>query len=285
MMRSAVAMLWSVCAMALVAVEDEAQEPPPSPWSHTLRIGMQFSNVASQKAETSRDQQIAASNDRVTWRARVDGNLTWREDRHMVDQTLRLLYGQTRERGDSWDESADEIYYDGVYDITWSKPHLTYLRWGAESVFVGPEPDEEPLDPLVARVSAGYGQRFEDLLPMSDVLMYRVGVRAQKRWGRNLGEDRDPEVGIEALIRYRRQQTESIRYFAQYEFFAEFEDMGHTTHLLTAGAEVKLNAALTVELNLRGYYETEPRNAPADSTGYDEFSLRQELLVGFIYEF
>jgi hypothetical protein len=46
---------------------------------------------------------------------------------------------------------------------------------------------------------------------------------------------------------------------------------------------MKLYTYLTVELGLRAYYETEPDDAAAASTGYDELGLRQDTLIGLTY--
>jgi len=254
-------------------------------WSRTLRIGAFLTNVAVDNADDSHDPTISGSNDSISYILSADGNLIWRGDRQNVEQTLKLRFGQQKIEDEDWNENSDQVDYDGVYRRQFEEPHLVYGAWGADSVFTGVEPDEEPFDPLKAKVSAGYGQRYYDDEPPWQ-FEWRIGVRAQRAWGRRLGEQgREWEVGPEIYARYERAHSDMIDYWLQYEAFSEFDDLGHVSNLLTAGMTLSLNQLTSVELALRAYYESEPEDAGPGAVGYDELSLRQETVVGLAYEF
>ena len=153
-------------------------------------------------------------------------------------------------------------------------------------MFVGPGPAKDAFDPITAHGGAGIGQRWDNLLPEKDKLEWRLGVRAQKTWGRYFDPPQDDvEVGPEAFLRYEREVSKELRYFIQYEGFAPFNDLGHVTNLGTAGLSAQVNAHLTVELNLRAYYESHPKDADPLVTGYDHWGVRQDTMLGLTYLF
>ncbi|MFW5830235.1 MAG: DUF481 domain-containing protein, partial [Planctomycetota bacterium] len=156
----------------------------------------------------------------------------------------------------------------------------------AETAFTGPEPDEDPFSPFLLKLSTGYGQEYLDLLPLSDRFAWRAGVRAQRRWGDGLSDhEREWEFGPEARVRYERQQTQRLSYHAQYDVFTEFNDLEHITHLLQGGMESQLTSLFTLTLTARAYYEGEPEDVDDGEAGYDEWSWRQETLLGLVYDF
>jgi len=283
-------MQYLLIPLLLLATTLFAEDAPDAgPWSHEAKISLSGNAVSGHNAEDSRDTAIGDTTDTFTWRAGFDGKLVYEVPRHAWRQRLNMAYGRQRddESGDrSWRERIDEILYDSQYDLKFKEIHSWYTAWGADSVFTGPEPDEDPFDPTLVRVSTGYSQHFKNLLPEEDELTWRVGVRAQRHFGGSLrSEDRVWASGIEGRIRYDRKQNELLDYFGQYEIFSEFEDLAHITHLLQAGINYKLNSLLSFSFNVRAYYESEPDDAAEDAIGYDEFSWRQETLFGLIYSF
>lgn len=273
-------------AEEVVAAEPAVADPAPvSAWTYGGEIGAYLSSLASSNAEESRDSTINGSSESINYEIRFTGFLDWTSGKHAVEQDLELKYGRTKEGDAAWTEKIDLVDYDGAYKVEWGQPHFTYFAWGADSVFTGSEPDEEPLDPFTGKVSVGYGQQHEWVEPHEQKFEWRVGVRAQKTWGRALSDDeREVEVGPEVYARYDAAYNEDLSYFAQYEAFGEFEDMGHWTNLLTAGLGFRLTKLLTLKLDLRLYYETEPEDSTSD-VGYDEISLTQETLLGLTYSF
>ncbi len=298
MRRSPCAVL-SLCLLttALVA-EDRPAPPPPAPagdpppaWILKGRLGAYFANVATQHADTSRDPTISGTAESTSYLLTYEGQANWKTDLDSVDNLLKARYGRLRTEDKSWQENNDEIRYDGVYRREVGRPHFIYLGWGAESVFTGPDPDNYAFDPTTGKVSAGYGQRYEDFLADKNHCEGRVGVRAQQRWGASLTrEEEDVETGIEAFLRYehllkRGDGEYDVRFFAQYEGFSEFEDLDHITHLVTAGLTMQLTRYLAVELGLRAYYETRPERDDGTGSGYNEWSIRQDSLFGLTYQY
>lgn len=278
------------------ADEDDADDADPAPaarapggaepafWRSTGKFGAFGSSVVTREATTSRDPAIAGTgNDTVAYRLSLETGLDHRNGRHSLDQRLLAKYGRQRDDVSGWLEDADEIRYDGVYRYTIRAPHFVYTDWGWESTFTGPEPEQRPFNPGLLKASAGYGQLYEDLLPESDKLEGRLGAGVRKRYGHISDLEKDPQYGLTAFLRYEREQTVSLRYFAQYEGFAEFNDMGHVTNVVTAGLTAKLSTLLTAELGLRAYYESEPEDAGTDDAGFDQWSLRQDTLLGLAY--
>ena len=275
--------------MQPLTAADEAQveeEGPTGPWSYSVSLGAFASNTASNNSAESRDPGISGSEDNYAYRIHVDASAAWSEGNHSVEQLLELRYGRSRNEGESWTEDSDEISYDASYNYALTDPHFIYAGWGADSQFTGPEPDEEPLDPLVAFISSGYGQTYSDLFPDTDKLLWRAGLRVQKRWGRGLSdEEREAQLGPEARIRYERTQfEEQLKWYVQYDIFGDFADLAHISHTFDAGLNLAVTDFISVKLTLKAYYESEPDDADDDSTGYDELSWKQESLVGITYE-
>ena len=265
--------------------------PPPSNWTNTGRFGAFFSNVSTTNAETSLDPTISGTSSSTSFLATFDGQVNWKEGKNSIDNLLKARYGRIRTQGQDWSENNDELRYDGVYRREIVEPHFIYLGWGAESVFTGPDPYNYAFDPTTGKISGGYGQRYEDFIPDKNSLEFRLGARAQKKWGQSIGPDQDGiETGIEAFARYehllkRGEGEYDVRFFTQYEGFSEFNDLHHITNLITAGLTVQLTRYITIELGVRAYYETRTKEDDGTSIGYDQWSVRQDALFGLTYQY
>jgi len=273
----------------LAPVVAPARAPAASTWDISGRLGVYIANVSTSNAEASRDTTIGTTAESTSYLFTYEGQDNWRSDKDSVDNLLKARYGRIRTDNQAWQENNDEIRYDGVYRRELFYPHFVYLGWGAESVFTGPDPRNYAFDPTTGKASTGYGQRYEDFLPDKNHFETRVGVRAQQSWGPSVPpEDDDIETGLEAFVRYehllkRGEGEYDVRFFAQYEGFSEFKDMGHITNLVTAGLTMQLTRYLAVELGLRAYYETKPQSDDGTGMGYNEWSLRQDSLFGLTY--
>lgn len=292
--RSITTLVTCLAMTAAVHAADNAPAPAPAPasdWTRKGVVGVFLSNVVTSNADVSHDPSINGTTSTTAWSTKFDGGLEWRSGSHSVEQLLKAEYGRIRQREQDWVENKDELRYDGVFRRTMAKPNFVYLGWGCETVFTGPEPEKEAFDPFLAKVSAGFGQIYEDLLPMKDRLEWRLGSRAQKRWGRSVPDDRDGiETGIEAFLRYERQAIikrdgQDLRYFAQYEGFSQFNDLAHITNLITAGLTYQFTSALTLDLALRAFYETRRKDDDRTVEGYNQWSLRQDTMLGLAYTF
>jgi len=270
------------------------QIPPadvPSHWKLTGRFGAFFSNVNTTNADTSLDPTISGTSTSTSFLATYDGQANWKEDKNSIDNLLKARYGRIRTQGQDWTENNDELRYDGVYRRELVEPHFIYLGWGAESVFTGPDPYNYAFDPTTGKVSAGYGQRYEDFIPDKNSLEFRLGARAQKKWGKSLGRtEKGIETGIEAFIRYehllkRGDGEYDVRFFTQYEGFSEFNDLSHITNLITAGLTVQLTRYITIEMGIRAYYETRTKEDDRTLAGYNQWSIRQDSLFGLTYAY
>lgn len=266
-------------------------EPAPSNWTIIGRVGAYVANVSTSNADSSRDTTIATTKESTSYLFTYEGQANWKSDKDSIDNLLKARYGRIRTDNQAWQENNDEIRYDGVYRRELVRPHFIYLGWGAESVFTGPDPENYTFDPTTGRASFGYGQRYEDFLPDKNHFEARVGVRAQQSWGPSVpvGDD-EIETGLEAFVRYehllkRGEGEYDVRFFAQYEGFSEFEDMGHITTLVTAGLTMQLTRYLAVELGLRAYYESAPERDDGSGIGYDEWGIRQDSLFGLTYTY
>lgn len=258
------------------------------PWSHHLKLSVQLSTVTTSNADTSNDATISGTNDNSAYTIALDGRLKWEQGAHSFQNDAILKFGRKYDEDNKWEDSTDQIDYDGNYAFHINGIHNYYANIGLDSVFTGPKPDQDALDPAKGKISTGYALKLKDILPIKDSFETRFGVRAQRSWGDNTTSDqRETEVGFEWVTRYERKQNKELNYFAQYEFFTEFDDMGHHTHLVTAGLNYKINALFSIKFDVRGYMETEPDDldsTPADDT-YDTFAMRQETTIGFSYEF
>jgi hypothetical protein len=261
--------------------------PPPSNWTHKGRLGLFFTDVyANGNAAQSPDPTVRGTTNSMSYLGSFEGTLEWRENANSLQQDLTLKYGRLKQEHIDWVTNSDEARYEGVYRREVAKPTFIYLGWGAKSVFLGPSPDKDAFDPITTHVSVGVGQRWDNLLPEKDKLEWRLGVRAQKTWGRYLNPPQDDLlVGPEAYLRYEREVSKELRYFIQYEGFAPFTDLGHVSNLCAAGLAAQLSTHLTVELNLRAYYESHPKNADPLVTGYDHWGVRQDSMLGLTYLF
>lgn len=275
---------------AVPGAADAAAEPV-SNWELKGRFGAFFNNVNTTNHETSRDPTISGTSSSTSYLGTYDGQFNWKSGKDSVDNLVKARYGRIRTEGSDWDENNDEFRYDGVYRREIIQPHFIYLGWGLETVFTGPDPYGYAFDPTTGRVSGGYGQRYEDFLPDKNSLEARIGARAQQRWGPSVADkDGDIETGIEAFFRYehllkRGDGDYDVRFFAQYEGFSEFDDLGHITNLITAGLTMQITRYLAVELGLRAYYESEKKDTVSPSAGYDEWSIRQDSLFGLTYAY
>jgi hypothetical protein len=259
-------------------------------WSHAGRIGAFYANVATNDAATSRDATVASAHASTSYLLTGDLLLLYRKSAFSLDQTVRLRYGRIRTEGQPWIENNDEVHYDGVARDEFSAPHFIYGAWGGDSVFTSPV-DRQPLDPVTARVSAGYGQLYRGVLFKGtdaakpdvgrDRLEARVGVRAQKRWSEHDLPSQDRiESGPEGFLRYDKPVDPTLRWYVQYEVFSEFHDLGHIQQLLTAGLTAQLSKWVAADLSLRAYRESKPDRVPSGTPGYDRWGLRTDTLLG-----
>lgn len=270
------------------AEEGAADTPPTSPWSHHLKVGLYFNSVTSSNAESSNDPTINGDNDNINYTIDVDGRLKWEQGKHSVQEDLKLKYGRRYDEEEKWQENTDSIEYDAKYLYNIQTVHNYYAHVGFDSIFTGPEPEEKAFDPRKGQVSTGYEFKLENILPEKDKFETRIGMRVQRSWGTYAAEaNKETQTGLEWVTRYERIQNKQLDYFAQYEFFSEFEDTSHTTHLITAGLNYKITPVFSIKLDLRAYYETEPDDIEAgvaDDT-YDTWSMRQETLIGMAFAF
>ena len=292
MRRAVVATLVAGAATALAAVDMPIAEPggaeaapaPPSGWASTGRLGVFTSNIATANADTSRDPEVRSSAPSASFMGTFDGTLWWRsEGADEVEQRLQIRYGRSRTGDADWVETSDFIEYDGVYRHRYQPRRAIYGSLTGTSAFTGPEPWEDPFDPIQAAAATGHSWLQENLMPLSDRLEVRAGVRAQKSWGKGLEDfSREVEIGPEAFLRYERKQTAEISWWVQAELFTEFTDVEHAQGLGTAGLTLQLTRLISVDLRLRAYYEHHPSDLPARApeVGYDELGLRQETLIG-----
>ncbi len=266
-----------------------APPAPAGPWTRGLKLGLYATSVYASNQEASRDSTINSAAESFSVRAKGEGFVNWTRGKDTVENKLVLEYGQEKQDNPSgsteWVENIDNIRYDGIYRRSFAKPHFIYLSWGDETSFTGPAPEEAILDPGRAWISAGYGQLYENMFPQKNRLEWRLGVRGQQYYsfGAYDVENRF-QVGPEAFLRYERTVNEHLYFFGQYEGWSEFSDLGHVTNLITAGLTAKLAAGLTADLSLRAYYEGRPNGAEGEP-GYDQWSMRQDTLLGMSMEF
>ena len=215
-----------------------------------------------------------------------DLGLDWKKGRHSVDQDLLGKYARKKEEDRDWVEDTDEVRYDGVYRYAFNAPHFTYGSWGWESVFTGPEPEENPFSPGLLKTGAGYGQRHERFFVDHLIAEGRLGASARRRYGSPYRHElTEWETGLEAFARLEQKIVERWSWFMQYEAFSEFEDLGHVTNLGTAGITSHLSKHLVFELGLRVYYETRPDDVTkSPNDGYNSLSGRQDTLIGIVYD-
>ena len=193
--------------------------------------------------------------------------------------------GRSRTGDGDWAETTDSLEYDGVFRHRYQPRRALYGSLVVATAFVGPSPTLSPLDPIRGATAVGHSWLWENLLPLSDRLEVRTGVRTQKRWGTGLDEHvRRIEVGPEAYLRYQRKQTAELSWWTQAELFTDFDDMAHLQGLGTAALQLQLTRIIAVDLRLRAYYEHHPAALPETESrvGYDELGLRQETLIGVV---
>jgi hypothetical protein len=261
----------------------------PSKWTTAGKATAALMSVRSGDSSESRDPVINGAANSTTYLLSLDASLTWTDDPWSVEQLLKVRYGQSQNADEPFQESADEVRYDGVLRRSLGKPHYIYNAWGAESTFTSPDPENYRFNPITAKASAGYGQLYENFQEEASKFDARAGVRAQKSWGSLVPEiDRSIQVGPEFFARYEhtvfKREDRSLNYFAQYEAFAEFNDMAHVTNLVTAGLTAQISRYILVDLALRAYYETTPKEFE-DTTpaGYNSWSMVQQSTVGLTY--
>ncbi|MFW5859086.1 MAG: hypothetical protein ACOCYP_03605 [Planctomycetota bacterium] len=277
-------------ALSAAEVEAPANDDQQYGWDHDGRVGLFLNSILIDNAEQSRDPSITSSEQTVAWTAAFDGALDWTAPYQALEQTLELKFGQQKQDDQAWFESNDLIEYDGVYKALFQRPRYVYGAWSATSVFTGPEPREDPFDPLLVAASAGYGEQHSSREQIEEEprwsLDLRLGVRAQRRFSPNAdSRDLEWEFGPEGLVSFQARPHTTVGYELRYEVFSEFGDLGHVTHLFTASATIAVATYVDIDLDLRAYYEGEPEDAPADAGGYDEIAVRQETLIGIVYSF
>jgi hypothetical protein len=269
--------------LALAAAADAA-DPAASPWSWDLKLGAFLQNVASHNAADSRDTAIAGATDSVAYKFTGDGMLLWKGERHRFEQRLNTEYGRIRNQGQDWAKNADYIRYVATAERSLGAPHFLYLNGQAETSFKGPPPDEHPATPLVGKLSAGYGQRFEGLLPLSDALTWRLGAYVRKRWERGgTPAATEVETGPEQYLRYERRQSDDVSYYLQQETTGEATDLRHVVESVEAGISARVARALVMQMRFRAYFEARPSEAADDVPGYDQWSLREEAMIGLLW--
>lgn len=282
------------CAVGRLAAADagappgpQAPQPPPVPpppellgWSHQFHPGLFFTSViVSEDADTAPDPTIKGSSDSLSYRVVFDGALAWRGDTSALDQTLHVAYGQVKQSEAEWLENIDEARYDGVFRRDLMKPTFAYRAWGVETVFTSAE-EEKLFDPLRVFGSWGVGQLYKDWFP-GDAFEWRLGVRVQKSWGSELSESQEDFLfGPEALLRYERTIDDLRSFFVMYEGWSEFDDFGHVTNTITAGVKMRFATYLALELGLRMYYESRPKDVAQEEPGYSRWFMRQDTLIG-----
>jgi hypothetical protein len=273
--------------------------PEASPWTTKGRFGVFFANSTTMNADNSLDPTIGGSARTTTMLLSGDFDGEWKEAKNSVQNIFKVRYGRQKTADQPLSESDDEVSYNGVYRRELSAPHFLYAGWGVDSVWTGPYPNTPArppdnsrnlFDPLTAKVSTGYGQRYSDLVP-EDKIEWRLGVRAQKRWGTQAnGQESTLQTGPEAFARYEGTPltyNKDLKYFGQYEAFAEFNDLQHLTNVLTAGLSFQFSKYLNLDLALRAYYETRPKEFADNSvvSGYSQWSIKQDTMIGVAYSF
>lgn len=282
----AISMLLGGLLAVAVAAEKDIATPGPSPWTWKSKLGVFFANTASHNAEDSPDPTISGTTDSVSYKATGEAQVVWKDGLDRVEQRLEAGYGEIRtEEQAEWAENLDSINFQATYERTLVSPQFVYGNGTAETVFTGKDPNNKALDPMLAKLSTGLGHRYENLLPESDALVWRVGVSARKRWESGVPEYvTDVEVSPECYLRYERKQSAEVTYFVQDDGWGDFDDMGHVTNLAQAGLTVRIAKLLTVEVKGRAYYESRPAEADRAAPGYSEWSMRQEAVVGLLWE-
>ena len=270
---------------------------PPGPWTSTGRVGAFLNNTSSANSTESRDASVASAQGSTSALTTIDAKVVWSVGLDAVEQNLKGRYGRSRTLQEGWSENEDELRYDGVYRRTIRPPHFVYLSWGSETGFSGfyvdeparpPDNPRNPGDPLKAHLGGGYGERFVDLVP-EDSLEWRLGARVEKNWGTRVRpEERGFITGAEVFVRYEGTPNayhQDLRYFAQYEGFSRFNDLGHISNLITAGLTFQLAKHLNLDLALRAYYETRPWDDREEGflAGYNQWSVKQDTLIGIVY--
>lgn len=268
------------------AETDKDQIVEKTPWTHHLKTGLYFNSVSSTKSTASNDPTISGTSASASYTMTIDARLKWEEGVNSFQNDLILKYGKTYEKVNKWIENTDEIDYDGIYRRDINGPHNAYASIGLDSVFTGVEPEGEALDPIIGKVAVGYTYKRDNIFPETDSFEGRVGARAQRAWGDNAtAQQKETETGIEVILRYERTKNKQLDYFVQYEFFSEFEELSHNTHLIIAGINYKISPVFSIRFDVRGYYETKPDGAVDVVDKYNTLALRQETMVGFTYEF
>jgi hypothetical protein len=264
---------------------DLAPQPPPG-WASDGRLGIFTTNIATANANTSRDPGVNSGPTSTSFIGTFDGTLWWRaETPDEAEQKLLARYGRSRSGDGDWAETTDTLEYDGVFRHRYQPRRALYASLVVASAFVGPSPALSPFDPIRGAAAFGHSWLWENLLPLTDRLEARTGVRTQKRWGTGLDEHvRRIEVGPETYLRYQRKQSADLNWWVQAELFSDFDDIAHLQGLATAALQLQLTRIINVDLRLRAYYEHHPAALPATESrvGYDELGLRQETLLGVV---
>ncbi len=273
-------------------------DPTAEGWKYNLKVGLLGTATTVGNQEDSYDTTISSASQTASVLGTLDARAVYQIGQDSDEQTLSVRYGQIQDStSDHYTENEDEIRYDNTYRHLLVAPHFLYGAGTVETVATGPHEDDpaavpddyhNPFDPLQAKASVGYGQRYEQWLP-DDFLEWRLGVRAQRRWGSQDLPGQDPNaLGPEAYVRYEstpQPLEKSFTYFVQYEAFAEFNDMRHVTNLVTASMAYNLAKYLQLQLALRAYYESRPKEDRDEEaySGYNKWSYKQDTLLGLTY--
>ncbi|NRA38357.1 MAG: DUF481 domain-containing protein [Planctomycetes bacterium] len=277
----------SPAPIAAGALRAALTTPTPSPWSHFIKLSANISSVSVSNNQNSLDPAIGSASESASYVIRADNRLLWQGSLNSVQQDLNLRFGRTYTEETKWTDSSDEIEYNGVWKFSTKERHSTYTNLGYNSVFTGIDIDETPLDPGTGKASTGYSYTLTHKKSYIDKLDTRCGVRAQRRWGDNaIPRKKETETGIEIVILYEREQNKQFSYNLSYELFSEFDDLQHTSHLVTAGINYNITHWLAFKFDLRAYYESIPEDeVSTDNDPYDTLGIRQESLIGFTAEF
>src|SRR3954466_10833503 len=119
--------------------------PPPAPgWSHEVKAGAFVTTVAGYRSEASKDPSISSTHDSVAYEASGEGKVQWTRGANNVEHRLTTRFGRIRTDDSGWQDSVDEIDYEGVYRRFLGGPHFVYGSLGGDTVYSGPEPEADP---------------------------------------------------------------------------------------------------------------------------------------------
>ena len=89
------------------------------PWTHKFQVSVFGASVSASNAADSHDPTINGAQDNLSYTLKFDGRVTWKQDKHTIDETLLLQFGQRKYTDLDWEENIDEVNYDFTYE--WDK--------------------------------------------------------------------------------------------------------------------------------------------------------------------